>query len=215
MPSPESSNGRAGRPARLLLIRHGESTWNAEGLWQGQADPPLSRKGELQAMAAAEKLAGFGFETVVTSDLSRARSTANILAEHLGIDDVALEPRFREIDVGEWSGLTRAKIDLNWPGMRVAWSANRIPSAPGGELLASFTERIVSAMRRTALRSSGPPVLVIGHNKVISTLERCAGLQPRRATHLSGRWFEVAPSGDLRALEPVDLLAGVPEPTPT
>jgi probable phosphoglycerate mutase len=211
----ESSNGSVRRSARLLLIRHGESTWNALGLWQGQEDPPLSPRGESQVIAAAEKLAGTAFDTIVSSDLRRASSTAAILAEQLGVADIVLDAGLREVDVGHWIGLTRTEIELRWPGMRAAWSENRLPSAPGGELLTAFTDRAVRAVRRAARLAADGPVLVIGHNKVISTLERFAGLQPLRVSHLSGRWFEVEPSGDLRGLEAVNLLAGIPEPTPT
>ncbi len=203
------------RPARLLVIRHGESTWNARGIWQGQADPPLSARGESEAMAAAGKLAGIPFETIVSSDLSRASRTAAIVAEQLGIGDVVLDAGFREIDVGEWSGLTRSEIELRWPGMRAAWSENQLASAPGGEPLSAFTDRVVEALRRAARKAADGPVLVIGHNKVISTLERFVGIQPLRATHLAGRWFEVDASSRLHGLDAVDLLAGIWEPTPT
>ncbi|MBA2326593.1 MAG: histidine phosphatase family protein, partial [Actinobacteria bacterium] len=70
---------------RLFLVRHGESTWNADGRWQGQADPPLSALGEEQACDAAARLAAGGFSRVVASDLQRARRTAEILAEALGL----------------------------------------------------------------------------------------------------------------------------------
>ena len=212
MDRPESYNGRAATPARLLLIRHGESTWNARGLWQGQADPPLSERGEAQARLAAEELAALALERVVSSDLRRASRTAEIISELLGLGEVVLDSGLREIDVGDWSGLSRAEIETKWPGMRVAWSENRLPAAPGGELLSSFTERIVAAMQRAALLSAAGPVLVIGHSKVVSMLERFAGLDPLRATHLAGRWFRFEPMGRLRGLEPVNLLGGMRQP---
>src|SRR5687768_13103713 len=93
---------------RLLLVRHGESTWNAQSRWQGQADPPLSPLGERQAEEAAERLAQTASITEIwTSDLVRARRTAELIATQLGVPDVREEPRLRERDVGSWSGLTR------------------------------------------------------------------------------------------------------------
>jgi len=207
MQGPEAVNGRA-HSHRLLLIRHGESTWNARALWQGQADPPLSPRGEEQALIAAAALAGLGIEWIVSSDLRRAARTAEIVADHLGVAEVALDPAFREIDVGEWSGLSRGEIETRWPGLRAMWSENRLESAPGGELLSKFAVRVAGGVRHTAARSAGRLTLIVAHSKVISTLERVTGLEPLRASHLSGRWFEVDAAGGLHPLEPVNLLGG-------
>src|SRR5688572_19392365 len=91
-------------PRRLLLLRHGQSTWNADGRWQGQADPPLSPLGEEQARDAARRLAPGQFSRVLASDLRRARQTAEILADALRLP-VEVDPDLREIDVGDWQGL--------------------------------------------------------------------------------------------------------------
>src|SRR5919109_2812903 len=102
---------------RLLLVRHGESTWNAQSRWQGQADPPLSPFGERQAEDATVRLAESASITAVwTSDLVRARRTGELIAKRLGLDAVHDEPRLRERDVGAWSGLTRDEIEARWPG---------------------------------------------------------------------------------------------------
>src|SRR5215510_15555658 len=96
---------------RLLLVRHGESTWNAQSRWQGQADPPLSPFGERQAEDATARLAEIATITSVwVSDLRRARRTGELIARHLDLDGVREEPRLRERDVGAWSGLTRDEI---------------------------------------------------------------------------------------------------------
>ncbi|HEX8581069.1 MAG TPA: histidine phosphatase family protein, partial [Acidimicrobiales bacterium] len=79
---------------RVLLVRHGQSVWNAEGRWQGQLDPPLSDVGAEQARAAAAHLDGV--VAVATSDLDRARRTAEILAEALGVGPAIVEPGLRE-----------------------------------------------------------------------------------------------------------------------
>jgi broad specificity phosphatase PhoE len=124
---------------------------------------------------------------------------------------VILDSGLREVDVGEWSGLTRVEIEQKWPGLRAAWAEDKLESTPGGEPLQSFTERVVAATARaaeTARRADGS-ALVIGHSRVISSLEKFVGVQPVRATHLSGRWFEVTSSGRLRGLQPVDLLGEI------
>ena len=102
------------RMTRMLLVRHGQSEWNALGRWQGQADPPLSALGREQARSAVARLGAV--DLIVASDLDRALTTAAIMAEGLGVGPVMVEPRLRERSAGEWSGLTRAEIDEQWPG---------------------------------------------------------------------------------------------------
>src|SRR5947207_3359793 len=87
--------------SRLLLVRHGESTWNADGRWQGQADPPLSPLGERQARAASETCPDV--DAVVSSDLRRAHQTATIIAQRRGLGPVHTERRLRETFTGEWT----------------------------------------------------------------------------------------------------------------
>ena len=98
---------------RVLLIRHGRSTWNAERRWQGWADPPLSPRGIAQAEAAAAALKDVAIQVVVSSDLVRARSTAEIIARAAGVG-VSIEPALRERDVGLCSGLTADEIEARW-----------------------------------------------------------------------------------------------------
>lgn len=143
---------------RLILVRHGESTWNAEERLQGQLDPPLSERGREQARALAPVLPGVPAERVLGSDLSRARETAELL----GLDP-RLEPGWREIDVGEWAGRTAAEVDAegseltNWRGGP--------RTAPGGETWAAFTERV--AGRVDALLAEGGSWLVVCHGGCI------------------------------------------------
>lgn len=99
---------------RVLLVRHGQSEWNADGRWQGQADPPLTDLGRHQAKHAARNLGVV--DAIVASDLQRASETALIIAGELGVGPLVLEPDLRERDAGEWSGLTRVEIDRAWPG---------------------------------------------------------------------------------------------------
>ena len=89
---------------RLVLIRHAESTWNASGRWQGQSDVPLSPRGQLQVRALASRLWELEADRLICSDLQRAQHTA------MAIGDPEPDPRFREIDVGEWAGLKRSEV---------------------------------------------------------------------------------------------------------
>ena len=186
---------------RLVLVRHGQSTWNAEGRWQGQADPPLSPLGEEQAAEAARGLAGAGVTRVVTSDLVRARRTGEIVAEALGLGPIGIDADLGEYDVGEWSGLTKPQIEERWPGQQKAWFQGRLGTTPGGEGRTRFKRRVLAAMDRLAAGldgdggggdGGGDVVLVVSHGGVIRTIERSLGASPVPIANLSGRWFEVA-----------------------
>jgi broad specificity phosphatase PhoE len=170
---------------RILLVRHGESTWNAQARWQGQADPPLSPLGEQQAEEAAERLAEIAcITTVWTSDLVRARRTAELIASRLGVDRVRDEPRLRERDVGSWSGLTRAEIEERWPGYL---AARRSPPDFEGdvELLARTRAGLLAAVDG----SRTGDVLVVSHGGVVRTIERSLGATPDKLPNLAGRWI--------------------------
>ena len=181
---------------RLLLLRHAESEWNAQGRWQGWADPPLSPEGRDQALAAGRILRSAGFTAVASSDLRRARLTAELAANELGLSrPVLVDVGLREYDVGEWSGLTRGEIEAQWPGALDAWRQGRLAATPGGETREAFVARIGSALMRVAANDSHGPVLVITHGGVISTMERLLGADPRRLAHLGGRWFEWSGDG--------------------
>ncbi len=189
-------------PRRLLLVRHGESTWNAVSRWQGQADPPLSPFGERQAEDAAARLAEITSITAVwASNLIRARRTGDLIAKHLGIAQVREEPRLRERDVGAWSGLTRDEIEERWPGYL---AARRSPPDFEGddELLARTRAGLAAAVDR-----SGPgDVLVVTHGGVIRTIERSLGAIPERLPNLGGRWLLADTPTDLSLGERVVLL---------
>jgi probable phosphoglycerate mutase len=175
----------APRTTRVLLLRHGQSTWNAMGRWQGQADPPLSPLGEAQARAAAEVLEPF--DAVVASDLRRARRTAEIIAEASGGGPVEIEEGLREADVGPWSGLTRDEIEQRWPG----WlAAGRRP--PEAERPAEIAARVVAALEHVHAAHPGASVLAVTHSGVVRYLEGHLGDRTEIPRNLGGRWFDVA-----------------------
>lgn len=196
----------------LLLVRHGQSTWNGEGRWQGQADPPLSALGQAQAAEAASRLADadVGFGAVASSDLERARRTAEIAAVVLGVGPVVVEPGVKEYDVGRWQGLTKPQIEEGWPGMIAAWAGGELPSTPGGEPRVAFAERVVAALRRLAVVElpAGRPaaMLVVTHSGVVRTLERVLGVEHVPIGNMSGRWCLVDDDGGLSLGDGVVLL---------
>jgi broad specificity phosphatase PhoE len=192
---------------RILMIRHGESTWNLEDRWQGWADSPLSSAGEVQAAEAAGRLCDAGVTGVVSSDLRRARDTAGIISEALGLGPVATEPRLREYDVGDWEGLTRGEIDAEWPGVRAAWRRGELAALPGGEPRAEFVRRVIEGVAAVAARDDlGPTVLVVGHGGGVRVVERHLGLESWAVPNLSGRWVLTGGSADPAAWLPGDAV---------
>jgi 2,3-bisphosphoglycerate-dependent phosphoglycerate mutase len=145
----------------LLLVRHGETDWNRDQRFQGHADPPLNERGREQARTIAEELARERLDAVYASDLARARETAEIVAARLGVP-VTVEPALREIDVGEWQGLTWAEIDERDPQARRRWDEQG-HGWERGESYEQLTERVVAALRRIAADHPGERVLVVGH----------------------------------------------------
>ena len=143
----------------FLLARHGETDWNRDGVFQGHADPPLNEAGREQAHELARRLERVEFDVVYSSDLRRAFQTAEIVAAARGLGVVA-DPGLREVDVGSWSGLTRAEI------------AERFPGVPrhDGESEAAHRERVVAAVTRIARAHPGETVLVISHGGSLRAL---------------------------------------------
>jgi broad specificity phosphatase PhoE len=189
-----------------LLVRHALSVWNVEGRWQGQADPPLSREGEAEARAASAAVGAV--DLVVTSDLERARRTGQLLAP--GVPQVS-EPALRELDVGAWSGRTRAEIQAAWPEQLARFDAGLLETAPGGEQRAAFDDRVREAAARvaaTVTATGAAHTLVVAHGGVIRALTRLQGWPDRHIGHLCGYQAEVK-GGTLMVVRPLDLLSQV------
>ena len=147
----------------VVLLRHGESTWIAEGRFQGQADPPLSAAGRHQAELAARRLAdphrppalpiplGPPGE-IVHSPLSRTAETASLVAAAIPNEGrpipVRPEPGFLEIGQGEWEGLPIAEIERRWSEVLAGWRRDPLTSwAPGGESIPEVDRRVRAALR--------------------------------------------------------------------
>jgi adenosylcobinamide kinase/adenosylcobinamide-phosphate guanylyltransferase len=166
---------------RLLLARHGETTWNSASRYQGQTDIPLSLRGRRQAQALAARLAHEPIAAIYASDLQRAAETAGIIAaEHRprGTDaapasptPLRLEPRLREMSFGEWEGLTYAEIERLAPEHLARWNADRLNIAPpGGETLANLSARVRAVLDEITRNHAEQTVLVVAHGGSLRAL---------------------------------------------
>ena len=151
----------AGQSVRLLLWRHGQTLWNAEGRFQGQTDIPLDEFGVQQAENAARRLAALRPTAIISSDLSRAMSTAAPLARLTGLS-VTPDKDLRERHGGAWEGLTDLEIRDRYPAERAAWQP------PGGERTATVAERAGAALARIAgSMSPGTLTVVVSHGAAL------------------------------------------------
>jgi len=156
--------------AALLLIRHAESSWNALGRWQGHGDPPLSDRGRAQANALARELASETIDVLVSSDLRRAAETAAILGEARGLRP-ELNPRLRELDLGDWEGLTRDEIERKAGNALRRFDAGDLDVRPGGgENLREIEQRAFSIVAELVDAHPGRRLAVVTHLGVIRAL---------------------------------------------
>ncbi|GAB4437888.1 MAG: alpha-ribazole phosphatase [Anaerolineae bacterium] len=147
---------------RLLLIRHGETDWNAQGRYQGQTDIPLNAVGWQQAQALAQRLAREPLTAIYASDLRRAGQTATVIAEPHQLP-VRHDPRLREMRFGVFEGLTYAEIAARYPEALAAWQQNRDTPPPGGEALAAFSARVRDFFDAVIAAHDDAAVLVVAH----------------------------------------------------
>ena len=178
--------GAPPRPRRLLLARHGETEWNARRVWQGHRDVPLTAVGREQAAALATRLAAERIDAVWTSDLARARETAEIVGARLGLVP-RVTPLLREIDVGAWEGLDPAAIAAREPAVVAALDRGEDPPRGGtGETVAAFRARVVAAFDRACAATVGGTLLVVAHggvNKVV--VAHLLGVRPTHVGRLA------------------------------
>ena len=172
----------------LFLARHGQTDWNLKHRWQGHADPPLNEVGRAQARELGASLAGRGVSAVYSSDLRRASETAELAAAGLGLP-VVLDPRLREVDVGEWSGLTTAEVKARYPDGyrrrrtgRTGWTQ--------GEELGAMSRRVVTALLGIAAQHPGERILVVSHGGPLRAVAAACGLEP--GSHPNARNGDVA-----------------------
>ncbi|MEO9255354.1 MAG: histidine phosphatase family protein [Tepidiformaceae bacterium] len=182
---------------RLLLVRHGETAWNAENRFQGWADIPLNANGEAQAKRAAVTLQALlpddrPIHFVATSDLARARQTAEILREPVCSADLQIDTGLRERDVGDWSGLTVLEIEARWPGLLSQWHTGELQATPNGETTSALIERALDCMTNLFERAPKAATLVaVTHGGVMRVIEEHFGVTPRGTANLGGRWVHL------------------------
>jgi uncharacterized phosphatase len=171
---------------KLLLVRHGETDWNAEGRLQGQTDRPLSDYGRRQARQLADELEGEQFEAIYSSDLSRAQETAEIVGRRLDVP-VELDPDLREKDWGTWEGLNAVERD------RVEFV---------GESTEAHQERMLQALRRISEHHPGDGVvLVVTHGGSMRRVQTAAMGMALPVVENCGRWLCEVENGAFRAVD--------------
>lgn len=154
-------------PRRLYLIRHGQTAYNLARRFQGQVDVPLDDTGMAQAQRVAEHLADRGITRLFSSDLLRARQTAQAIGGAAGLEAVH-DPGLREVSVGDWEGLTHDEIQLRWPEELAAWHAGTDVQVPGGESLVQAGGRVFTALGSLLESTTDDDVVaVVAHGAVI------------------------------------------------
>lgn len=179
----------------ILLARHGESDWNRAKRWQGHADRPLSDAGRVQSRELAERLAETELDAIYSSDLQRARETAQIVAESRGLQVTTL-PDLREVDVGSWSGLTRTEAEQRFPDAYRRWVAGG-EGWDDGETYEQLSERVLRGIKTIAADHPGERVLVVAHGGSI------------RAVHAIALGVDVHTYRRIRRVEPNATLSAV------
>jgi broad specificity phosphatase PhoE len=176
---------------RLLLLRHAQTLWNAEGRWQGWADVALSPIGRSHATVVGPELAEFDFASLHASDLARTIETASLLNQSLNLGQPEFNAALRERGVGEWSGLVHEEIEAKWPGAIQRLGTEPDFTPPGGESRSELTKRTRPAIERLAELSAqlGRPVLAVTHGGVIRNTARHIGQDCGHIPNLSGLWL--------------------------
>jgi probable phosphoglycerate mutase len=160
-------------PTTTLLLRHGQTELSIEKRFSGSGDQPLTEVGRAQAAAAAVRLASSGAVAVVSSPLRRARETALLVAEALGLE-VAFDEDFRETDFGDWEGHTFREVRQKWPRELDEWLGSTSVPPPFGESFDATAARVRTARDRVLSSYGGQTVVVVSHVTPIKTLLRMA-----------------------------------------
>lgn len=155
----------------LILVRHGETDWNAQHRWQGHSDTPLNDAGREQACRFSNELEPV--DVLYSSDLARARETAEIIAAHLDLE-VRLDPRLRERGFGSWEGLTTEEIESSFPDEQERWRAGIGAGAHDAEPFEEFAARVGSFVEEIGRRHAGEEVLVVAHGGTIRVVHALA-----------------------------------------
>jgi len=165
-------------PTRIIAIRHGETSWNVDARIQGQTDIGLNDTGRWQARRLGRALATEPISAVYTSDLGRARETADSIAQASGVAPIPHQG-LRERSFGMFEGKTFDEIQQTWPEQARNWR-KRIPDwqpPEGGESLLELRERVTRTVHELAARHPGEQIVVVAHGGVLDALYRVATRQ--------------------------------------
>lgn len=176
---------------QIILVRHAETEWNAEGRYQGQLDSPLTETGLQQVQALAERLRHEPIQQIYSSDLARCQTTANCIAQARGGQTVNLDVRLREKHAGLFQGLTWAESEQQHPEAYQAFREKRADYVvPGGESRQQVLERTMASLDEYVEKHANQQLLIVTHGAVLSTLMRhILGVPqsaPRRFDMLNG-----------------------------
>jgi probable phosphoglycerate mutase len=166
----------------IYLARHGETAWNREGRWQGHTDIALNDAGRAQARSLGELLRGRDITRIHTSDLLRARETAETAAGVLGVSDIVVDRALRERSFGIFEGLTRRECEERHPDHWANYRADSTRVPPGAESQQTLADRMHEAVGRAVAsrhERDASPVLVVSHGGSIRALvARATGTMP-------------------------------------
>ena len=157
---------------RLILLRHGETEYNATRRMQGQLDTNLSECGIAQAHTAAKELRDLGITKIISSDLTRARDTAGVVGDDLGVE-VVVDKRLRETHLGQWQGKTHDEVDTEHDGARALWRSDPTWAPPEGESRIDVAQRaraVVDELLDTYDEWGNSAVLLVAHGGTIAAL---------------------------------------------
>lgn len=179
-------------PSAVFLARHGQTAYNLERRFQGQLPVPLDETGVAQAHDLAERASAYGFEALWCSPLRRARETAEIVAERIGLP-IAEDPRLMETDAGDWTDRSFAEIEAESPELFAGFAQGDPGFAfPGGESFADQGVRVSQAL--SEIERGAAPALVVCHGVVIRVA----------LFHRAGRRVALAERVPNAALVPLD-----------
>ena len=202
----------------MILIRHGETTWNRQSRVQGQTDSPLSALGHAQAKATGLLLSGEPIDVIVASDLGRARDTAAAIAQATGAV-LQFDARLRERCYGEIEGHTWSEVEQKFPSAWERMTARDPAFAPqNGESAREFSDRVISVLTEIAAANDGRRIVIVTHGGVVGMLYRHVMHIPlderreyallnasiNRFRYVESRWF-LDVWGDVSHLEGLDV----------
>ncbi|AOW94782.1 histidine phosphatase [Rhodococcus sp. WMMA185] len=192
----------------MILLRHGQTKYNADNRMQGQLDTELSDLGRAQARNAASALVGRAPISIVSSDLRRAYDTAVEIGDNVGLP-VQIDTRLRETHLGNWQGLTHLEVDTRSPGARAKWRGDATWAPPGGESRIDVARRSKPMVAELIEKYEGwaeQPVVLVAHGGLIAALTATLlDLPVDRWPALGGlgnaSWAQLSAHGSLESLE--------------